>query len=238
MRTDALLHPLASGSRFVAMAVFVAGAAGWAAAAGAPAPSSPPAVAAACTFGAFVQEDDPAGLDVRATPSASGTVLGTLPPSFTSPDNPGFKVRIEVDVVGQQDGWFHVANARDNEQLTGLPARKLAVRQGWVSGRKLTIKSQASRGHASPDAHSATVMSLGDADTFDGDAIVGASHLVACHGAWVQIEIDAARLPADVRSQLHVQPAAAAGSTATHPRAWVDHVCGVQETTCEGQGGN
>jgi hypothetical protein len=200
--------------------------------------SVPHPVASACAFGAFVQEDDPAGLNVRATPSASGAILGTLPPSFTSRDNPGFKVRIEVDVVGQQDGWFHVVNARDNDQLTGLPARKLAVHEGWVSGRKLTIKSQASRGHASPDARSATVMSLDDADTFDGDAIVGASHLVACRGIWVQIELDPARLPADVRSQLHVQPAAADGSATVHPRAWVDQICGVQETTCEGQGGN
>ena len=119
-----------------------------------------------------------------------------------------------------------------------MPARTLAVREGWVSGRKLTIKSQATRGHASPDAQSPTVLSLGDEDGFDGDAIVGASRLIACKGSWVQIELDAARLPADVRGQLHAQPAAALGSTVAHPRAWVDRVCGVQETPCEGQGGD
>lgn len=79
-----------------------------------------------------------------------------------------------------------------------------------MSGRKLAIKSQATRGHASPDAQSPTVLSLGDEDGFDGDAIVGASRLMACKGSWVQ----------------------------THPRAWVDRVCGVQETPCEGQGGD
>lgn len=34
-----------------------------------------------CNFAAFVEETDPAGLNVRAEPSASAKVLGTLPPS-------------------------------------------------------------------------------------------------------------------------------------------------------------
>ena len=210
-----------------------AAAAGKAASAPAPAASG---AADRCAFGAFVQEDDPAGLNVRATASPTGRILGTLPPSFSTPDNPDFKVRIELDVLGQKDGWFHVEHARDNEQLTGKPARKVAAGDGWVSGRKLTVKSQATQGHAAPDAHSAAVLSLGDGDGFDNDALVGASHLVGCQGAWALIELDTARLPADVRSQLKLGPGGPAGSTAAHPRAWVDRVCGVQETTCEGQG--
>jgi hypothetical protein len=189
-----------------------------------------------CAFGAFVQEDDPAGLNVRAAPSPAGRILGTLPPSVSTADSPDFKVRIELDVVGQKDGWFHIEHARDNEQLTGKAARKVVAGDGWVSGHKLTVKSQATQGHAAPDAHSPTVLSLGDADGFDGDALVGASHLVGCHGIWALIELDTARLPADVRAQLKVAAGGPAGSTTAHPRAWVDRVCGVQETTCEGLG--
>lgn len=187
-----------------------------------------------CRFGAFVQEDDPAGLNVRAAPSAGARILGTLPPSFSSADNPGFKVRIEVDVLGQENGWFHVAHARDNEQLTGRAARKVFAGEGWVSGRKLTVKSQATQGHAAPDAGSAAVLSLGDGDGLDGDAIVSASHLLGCQGGWALVELDTAKLPDDVRGPLKRSPGGPAGSTAEHPRAWVDHVCGVQETTCDG----
>ena len=80
------------------------------------------------------------------------------------------------------------------------------------------------------------MLSLGDGDGLDGDAIVGASHLLGCEGDWALIELDTARLPGDVRMQLKVAAGAPAGSTAAHPRAWVDRPCGVQETTCERQG--
>lgn len=202
-------------------------------AAAAPRAVAAPPAAQHCQFGAFVQEDDPAGLNVRAAPSSGGRILGTLPPSFSSPDNPGLPVRIELDVLGQQDGWFHVEHARDNAQLTGRPARKVFAGDGWVSGRKLTVKSQAATGRASPDAGARVVLSLGDGDTLDGDALVAATRLVGCSGHWAQIELDTTRLPEDVRAQLKVSTGAP-GSTLTHPRAWVDRVCGVQETTCDG----
>lgn len=197
-----------------------------------------PAAGNRCAFGAFVQEDDPAGLNVRAAPSTSGRLLGTLPPSFSSADNPGFKVRIEVDVTGQDNGWFHVQHARDNEQLTGQAARQVFGGDGWVSGRKLTVKSQATQGRAAPDAKSAPVLALGDGEGFDNDAFVGASHLLGCQGAWALIELDAGKLPDDVRAQLKVSPGGPAGATAAHPRAWVNRVCGVQETTCDGDAAN
>lgn len=203
-------------------------------AAATPRATATPAAAERCAFGAFVQEDDPAGLNVRATPSASGRILGTLPPSFAASDNPGFPVRIEVDVLGQQDGWFHVEHAHDNEQLTGRPARKVFAGGGWVSGRKLTVKSQAAQGRAAPEAGARVVLSLGEGDTLDGDAIVAATRLVGCHGDWAEIELDTTRLPEDVRAQLK-DSAGAPGSAPGHPRAWVDRICGVQETTCEGQ---
>jgi len=193
-----------------------------------------PAGGERCTFGAFVQEDDPAGLNVRAGPSPTARILGTLPPSFTASDNPGLAVRIELDVLAQRDGWFHVAHARDNEQLTGRPARPVFAGDGWVSGRKLTVKSQATQAHASPDAGAPVALALADGGSLDGDAIVASTRLLACRGDWAEIELDLERLPEDVRAQLKVTPGTA-GAAAGHPHAWVDRVCGVQETTCDGQ---
>lgn len=218
----------------LAAAVALIGCMSDSAAAAGKAPATAIASGNRCTFGAFVQEDDPGGLNVRAAPSAGARIVGTLPPSFSTADNPGFKVRIEVDVLGQDNGWFHVAHARDNEQLTGQAARKVFAGEGWVSGRKLTLKSQATQGRAAPDAGSATVLALGDGDSLDGDAIVGASHLLGCQGGWALVELDTAKLPDDVRGSLKRSPGGPAGSTAEHPRAWVDRVCGVQETTCDG----
>ena len=193
-----------------------------------------PAGTAACSFGAFVQEDDPAGLNLRSTPSTAGKILGTLPPSFEDPANAGFKVRIEVDVHGSDDGWFHVDNARDNAQLTGKPARPALREAGWVSGRKLTVKSQATTGRAMPDGKSAAWLSLRDGGGFDNDAMVGAGQLIACRGSWALVEFNEAQLPADVREQLVVAPAARAGASAGRFRAWLNRICGVQETTCDG----
>src|SRR5437868_4177859 len=206
------------------------------AAATAAAKAAAPATSERCRFGAFVQEDDPAGLNVRAGPSTAARILGTLPPSFTAADNPGFAVRIELDVLGQRDGWFHVGHARDNEQLTGRTARKLYAGDGWVSGRKLTIKSQATGGRAAPEPDAPVTLALESGDSLDGDAIVAATRLVACRGDWAEIELDVAQLPDDVRAQLKLAPAAK-GATAAHPRAWVDRICSVQETTCDGQAG-
>jgi hypothetical protein len=190
---------------------------------------------ASCSFGAFVQETDPAGLNVRAAPASSARVLGTLPPGFTDHANGDFVVRVELDVLASTpDGWFRIARARDNDVLTGQPARAVYGGEGWVSGRKLTVKSQASRGHAKPDERSEVRLRLGDGETFDNDAMVSAGQLVGCKGRWAWVEFAEDRLPTDVRRALVVAPAARAGLPPGRFRAWVDRVCGVQETTCDG----
>jgi len=72
----------------------------------------------ACKFGAFVAENDPAGLNVRAKPSAYAKVLGKLPRTFIEP-SAGYGVRIEVEVAGARNGWFLIRNAQHNDALTG-----------------------------------------------------------------------------------------------------------------------
>lgn len=204
-----------------------------------PGAASAPAAAAtrtACSFGAFVDETDPAGLNVRAAANRQAPVLGTLPPTVVDEVNGGFRVRVEVEVLGVSDGWFQVTGARDNEALTGKPARPMFAGEGWVSGRKLTVKSQAVRGHARPDAGSPTWLKLGEGESFDNDAMVSAGQLVDCKGAWAQVEFAPDRLPEDVRRALVVTPAARAGLPAGRFRVWVDQLCALQETSCSGSG--
>jgi len=187
-----------------------------------------------CSFGAFADDDDPAGLNVRAEPGTAARVLGTLPPVVVDHANGDFRVRIPLDVRGVRDGWFRIAGAHDDVTLTGKPARPVYAGVGWVSGRKLAVKSQATRGHARPDAASPVRLRMADDEGFDNDAMVSAGRLVDCDGAWALVEVDETRLPADVRAALTVAPEARAGLPAGRFRAWVDRVCGLQETSCDG----
>jgi hypothetical protein len=203
-------------------------------ASGAPATAGAPEAVASCAFGAFVQESDPAGLNVRAGPGTSHRVLGTLPPGVVDHANGDFVARVELDVLGATaDGWFRVARAHDNEALTGQPARAAFAGEGWVSGRKLTVKSQARKGYAKPDAHSEPRLQLGDGESFDNDAMVAAGQLIGCDGKWALVEFADERLPVEVRKALVVAPAARTNLAPGHFRAWVDKICGVQETSCD-----
>jgi len=198
--------------------------------------ASAPEAVTSCSFGAFVQENDPAGLNVRSAPGIASRVLGTLPPGVVDHANGDFVARVELDVLGvSADGWFRIARARDNEALTGRPARAVFAGEGWVGGRKLTVKSQASMGYAKPDPRSELRLRLGDGESFDNDAMVTAGQLIDCDGKWARVEFAEDRLPADVRTALVVAPAARAGLVAGHYRAWVDRICGVQETSCDAE---
>ncbi|MCW7538998.1 SH3 domain-containing protein [Aquabacterium sp. A7-Y] len=195
-----------------------------------------PASPRACSFGAFVEETDSAGLNVRAAPNASAAVLGTLPPTWADAFAGGFQVRVEVEVTAAADGWFRIRHARDNEELTGRSARPVYGGEGWVSGRKLVVKSQATGGRARPASGAPVVLRLGEGDSFDNDTMVAAGRLVGCDGVWALVEYADDRLPAEVRGALHVAPAARSGLPAGRFRAWVDQVCALQETSCDGPG--
>lgn len=198
------------------------------------APSLADATPGACRLDAFVRDTDPAGLNVRSEPSTRGRILGTLPPVVASTVLEGYPVRTEVTITGHANGWFRIEDARDNPELTGLPARPVFAGSGWVSGRQLTVKSQAGHGYLQPDATSQAVLRLGDDGSFDGDAMVAAGALIACRGEWALVEFADAALPADFRPLVVTAPEARAGLPAGRFRAWLNRLCGIQETRCDG----
>jgi hypothetical protein len=192
---------------------------------GAPEPAS-------CRFTAFVEETDPAGLNVRAAPSATAKVLGTLPPVWS--DGSGLRVRVRVEVTGVRNGWFQIRDAADEDVMTGEPPRPTYGGEGWVSGNKLIVKSQAEAGHARPDAKSPASLRFKDGSLFDGSDMMAAGRLADCQGRWVLVDYDLSRVSADVRQLLDIAPAARAGRPKGHVRAWMDRICGIQETSCDG----
>lgn len=191
----------------------------------------------ACSFDAFVQEKDPAGLVVRDSPGTEGKILGTLPPLVESTIIPPYKVKGELTVLGSQNGWFLITNARDNEGLTGLPPRPFFKGEGWVNGRKLTVKSQANKGYARPDAKSPVSLTMNDDVTFDSDDMVDAGQLIDCNGEWALVEFTDARLSLSLQGQMSIGPAARANLPIDRFRVWLNQLCGVQETSCDGLAG-
>ncbi|WP_431262966.1 hypothetical protein ACQ859_23215 [Roseateles chitinivorans] len=195
--------------------------------------------ASACAFGAFVAETDPAGLNVRAAPNATASILGKLPPTFVDPSTEfPIHVRVEVDVIGTRNGWFLIRNAQDNEALTERPARPMFTGEGWVHGGRLTVKSQADVGRARPSPKSAAVLRFHDDATFDNDAFIDAGRLTDCRGRWAQVEFSDQRFPSDARDALRVDPSTRSGLPPGRFRAWVNRICAIQETSCDGLAGD
>lgn len=194
--------------------------------------AAPPAGETACAFGAFVSETDPAGLNVRAGPGTEHKVLGTLPPMRRSSEIESLQVRVEVEVVAGRDGWFKIRGARDNDALFDGPQRPMFKGEGWVSGRKLTVKSQAGVGRARPEAKAPAVLVGHDGIVFDSDAFVASGQLAGCSGRWALVEYGPLDFEGD--TELEIKPAAKAGLAGGRFRAWVDRLCGLQETSCDG----
>lgn len=160
-----------------------------------------------CSFGAFVTDSDPAGLNVRAGPDVTSAIVGKIPPQALSEDDPPIRAYVEVEVVASQGGWFRIRNARDNALLA--PAgRKVFNGAGWVSGRHLSVKSQAAVGRDVASARGRPVRAAVD---FDSDAFVRSARLHDCVGQWVLV------------------------SSPEHQfNGWLNRICATQETSCDG----
>lgn len=160
-----------------------------------------------CSFGAFVTDSDPAGLNVRADPGVTSAIVGKIPPPALSEDDPPIRAYVEVEVVASQGGWFRIRNARDNA-LLAPPGRKVFNGAGWVSGRHLSVKSQAAVGRDVASARGRPVRAAVD---FDSDAFVRSARLHDCVGQWVLV------------------------SSPEHQfNGWLNRICATQETSCDG----
>lgn len=102
-----------------------------------------------CEFGAWSQDRDPKGLNVRAEPNVNAKILGTLPPPYKfraknkSENTPPGGWLTEFTVVGYKDGWFLIEGAtppgKEYEQENAYPdnAPKPYAGRGWVAGNKI-----------------------------------------------------------------------------------------------------
>jgi hypothetical protein len=188
-------------------------------------------ISTTCNLVAFVTETDPAGLNVRQKPSTSGKILGVLPPIIDGVEIGG--VMAGVHIISSNNGWFKIDSSWDNSELTGKPQLAAFSGEGWISGRKLTVKSMANHGYAEPNVRSAIVLKINGG--MDNGYLTSAGQLIACQGHWALVEYSRKKMPADM-TDIEASPAARKGLPKGHFRAWVHKICGIQETSCDGLG--
>ncbi len=191
--------------------------------------SSDSVTRSACAFGAFVNETDRAGLNVRQTPTPKGKVVGKLPANYNGTDVDKL-VHFEVQVLASQNGWFLIKGSTDNVAPSENPAR-LA---GWVSGKKLAIKTQASKARVAPEGNAATAFLVGN--ILDGDSLSKPAQLIACKGKWAHVEYSLSGLAKEELAEIKINPAAKIGAPKGRVRGWVNRICAIQETSCSGLG--
>ncbi|MDB5566033.1 MAG: hypothetical protein JWP84_2599 [Tardiphaga sp.] len=154
-----------------------------------------------CDLRAWSSDTDPNGLNVRAQPSATSKVLGTLPPPYKfkskSENAPDGGWLTEFSIVGFKDGWFLIEGAkppgRDYEG-DDYPRRhpKPYAGRGWVAASKVGAA------YANGDTRMGGLFQAPHVDakwtpaTGDGGGEIsadgGPKRILACSGFWALVE--------------------------------------------------
>jgi len=101
-----------------------------------------------CDLGAWSEDRDPNGLNVRSEPSVKARVLGTLPPPYRlkmggSENTPEGGWLTEFRIIGFRDGWFLIEGATppgkayEDEKKYPRNAPKPYAGRGWVAANKV-----------------------------------------------------------------------------------------------------
>ena len=165
-----------------------------------------------CAFSGWSSDPDPRGLNVRAGPSPTARIVGTLPPPEDHED-------IEVDfgatfdVVEARDGWFRIRNARRWSQEGRGPS---TLPSGWISGRYLHFQLHTDKAFAEPDPASPTVLT----SWMEDGTLTQFRYRnpTECRGEWVRLTV--------------------VDRGGRERQGWVRGICGLQETTCDGVEGD
>lgn len=170
-----------------------------------------------CELEGFVTEIDPKGLNVRERAAKGAKILGVIPPALFEKKESGlgYLVKPEVKIIGSENGWIKIKDAREAgifEELIGLKPRKMYSGVGWVYGQHLTVKSQAKSAYAEPTKKSRILHSESAEMNFDR---IDSFQLLGCQGEWAHV------FDKDLKKD---------------HQYWLDKICGLQETTCSGLG--
>lgn len=152
----------------------------------------------ACEAHAWLADEDPLGVAVRAAPSNKGAVIATLP---AQRDLDNDLLGAEVTVIGSTNGWFLIENAvhpAENYGVDPEPAagtgsnlvRRAYRGRGWVHGSRLATEIQSGQSlRASPDPQSKPVfdLKLGDGN---GETYAIITAFKSCVGAALEVDVE------------------------------------------------
>ena len=131
----------------------------------------------ACNVAVNVTDQDPAGLNVRASPG--GAVVTALKAK-------GRWVRVEV--TGEDGAWARIKTARLEADENDNPSGELLWKGvGWVAFSKLGVEEFDSRARffAAPNERAKLVLSLEGY----GDKTAPAEAILGCDGNWLQVRV-------------------------------------------------
>jgi hypothetical protein len=158
-----------------------------------------------CSLGAWSDDRDPKGLNVRAEPSAKARVLGTLPPPYRlktggSENTPEGGWLTEFRIIGFKGGWFLIEGATppgkeyEDEKKYPRNAPKPYAGRGWVAASKVgaNYANGATRMGGLFQAPFVDAMWMQAARKLGGtlDTDGGPKRIFACSGHWGLVESD------------------------------------------------
>lgn len=169
-----------------------------------------------------------------------GKRIGSLPGIYVGAGETPIPSMVEVQIIDSKDGWFKIMSATDNAALmeaNEVPLRKMFGGTGWVDGTKLAVKSQRIAGFSKPDGSSELIVTpLGSDEPPIAFDDTETNHLVDCKDDWAYIEVDPSANDYDMTTQMKVSPSAIVDPQRKSFRIWVDNICAIQETSCDGLG--
>lgn len=179
-----------------------------------------------CDLEGWTTDTDPAGLNVRAAPSARAAVVGTLP-AYDAGE--GHLRTSRFSIRGSAGGWLRIergAEYRVQDVPDEWPDRPAYAGSGWISGRHAGFAVQSARGYAKPDAASTEIVDLKSDWLTDLGAV---DRIVACSGRWALVDFHLEHRR-DGDRLLDLTPRE---KSASPGRAWFRGICPIIETTCD-----
>lgn len=135
---------------------------------------------ACAPFGAWSNDPDPKGLNVRAAPSANAKIIGRLP----GPDGP---MAASMTVYGYRDGWFLIQSHEESEPVPMSTVPLLTgEKRGWVAGSMLMLEVYDPDLRAAPrdDARVIAQLRTELRQARAENPGVSVTRLLECRGAW------------------------------------------------------
>jgi hypothetical protein len=163
----------------------------------------------ACAVSGWSNDQDPAGLNVRAAPRLDAAIIGRVPPPQTQA---GDSYAAEFRIIGSRNGWLLVRDVKFADYGDSKGDHVLLRGPGWVFADKVRFLINHPEVRSAPAADASVITKLQSQDLSGGPDSATIDHVFGCSGDF-----------ADVTTHMDGQHTT---------RGWVTGICSNQITTC------